>query len=172
MTLSARRLPRQRVTLQKKLENNKQWAKDIIDYLCYYADEFNDVDGADFRRKQSNYLLYNNVLNQEDFERECNPLGIEVGQFKDSIKEKHVLLAWSWIIRHRRLYDADFKIAAAGQKLFTHKGGMIRRLPPPMRGWTEERDIRPLAKESFVQSWRNQMSGNRCQKSEDTKKRP
>jgi hypothetical protein len=86
MSLSARRLPKQRVPLKKKLENDKQWAKDIIDYLCYYADEFNDTDGADYRRKQSNYLLYNNIINQEDFERECNPLGIEVGQFKDSIK--------------------------------------------------------------------------------------
>jgi hypothetical protein len=84
--MSGKRLPKQRVTLKKKLENEKQWAKDVIDYLCYYADEFSETDGASYRRKQSNYLLYNNVLNQEDFERECNPLGIEVGQFKDSIK--------------------------------------------------------------------------------------
>ena len=69
-------------------------------------------------------------------------------------KEKRLLQAWSWIIRHRRLYDAAFKIAAAGQKLFTQKDGMIRRLPPPLRGWTEGRDIRPLAKESFVQNWK------------------
>jgi hypothetical protein len=84
--MSGKRLPKQRVTLKKKLENDKQWAKDVIDYLCYYADEFSETDGMSYRRKQSNYLLYNNILNQEDFERECNPLGIEVGQFKDSIK--------------------------------------------------------------------------------------
>lgn len=86
MPIGARKLPKQRVSLSKKLENDKQWAKDVINYLCFYADEFNDTDGADYRRKQSNYLLYNNVINQEDFERECNPLGIEVGQFKDNIK--------------------------------------------------------------------------------------
>jgi hypothetical protein len=84
--MSGKRLPKQRVSLKEKLENDKQWAKDVIDYLCYYADEFSDTDGASHQRKQSNYLLYNNILNQEDFERECNPLGIEVGQFKDNIK--------------------------------------------------------------------------------------
>ena len=40
----------------------------------------------DYERKLSNYLLYNNVLSQRDFERECNPLGIDVGQFRDEIQ--------------------------------------------------------------------------------------
>ncbi len=39
-----------------------------------------------YSRMVSNYQLYNNILNQKDFEQECNPLGIEVGQFKDQIK--------------------------------------------------------------------------------------
>lgn len=41
---------------------------------------------SEYNRKLSNYQLYNNILNQADFERECNPLGIEVGQFKDEIQ--------------------------------------------------------------------------------------
>jgi L-lactate dehydrogenase complex protein LldF len=69
-------------------------------------------------------------------------------------KEKFLFQAWSWMIRNRGLYDVAVKLAAAGQKLFAQKDGMIRRLPPPMHGWTKGRDIRPLAKESFVQSWR------------------
>ena len=69
-------------------------------------------------------------------------------------REKRLVQAWSWIIRNRRRYDAALKFAAAGQKLFTQKDGMIRRLPPPIQGWTKGRDIRPLAKESFIQSWR------------------
>jgi len=69
-------------------------------------------------------------------------------------KEKFLLQVWSWVIRRRRLYDAALKLAAAGQKLFTHKDGVIRRLPPPMHGWTKGRDLRPLAKESFVQGWK------------------
>jgi L-lactate dehydrogenase complex protein LldF len=69
-------------------------------------------------------------------------------------KEKLLFQAWSWMIRNRGLYDVAVKLAATGQKLFTQKDGMIRRLPPPIHGWTKGRDIRPLAKESFVQSWR------------------
>ena len=69
-------------------------------------------------------------------------------------KEKFLFQAWSWMIRNRGLYDVAVKLAATGQKLFTQKDGMIRRLPPPMHGWTKGRDIKPLATESFVQSWR------------------
>jgi L-lactate dehydrogenase complex protein LldF len=69
-------------------------------------------------------------------------------------KEKFLFQAWSWMIRNRGLYDVAVKLAAAGQKLFTQKDGMVHRLPPPMHGWTKGRDIKPLAKESFIQSWR------------------
>jgi hypothetical protein len=41
---------------------------------------------SDYQRKLSNYKLYNNLLDQKDFERECNPLGLEVGQFQDAIQ--------------------------------------------------------------------------------------
>lgn len=41
---------------------------------------------SEYNRKLSNYQLYNNQINQSDFERECNPLGIEVGQFQDAIQ--------------------------------------------------------------------------------------
>jgi hypothetical protein len=34
----------------------------------------------------ANYQLYNNILNQKDFEREFNPFGLQIGQFKDEIK--------------------------------------------------------------------------------------
>lgn len=35
---------------------------------------------------EKNYKLFNNILNQKDFEAECNPMGIEVGQLEDEIK--------------------------------------------------------------------------------------
>jgi L-lactate dehydrogenase complex protein LldF len=69
-------------------------------------------------------------------------------------KEKFLFQAWSWMIRNRGLYDVAVKLAATGQKLFSQKDGMIHRLPAPIHGWTKGRDIRPLAKESFIQSWR------------------
>ena len=62
--------------------------------------------------------------------------------------------AWSWLIRHRRLYEIGLKIAAVGQKFLPQVNGMIRRLPPPMQGWTLSRDLHPLAAESFMERWR------------------
>ncbi len=69
-------------------------------------------------------------------------------------KEKYLFQAWSWMIRNRGLYDAAVKLAATGQKLLTQKNDMIRRLPPPVHAWTKERDIRPLAAESFIRRWK------------------
>jgi L-lactate dehydrogenase complex protein LldF len=69
-------------------------------------------------------------------------------------KERLLFQAWSWMIRNRGWYDLAVKLAATGQKLLTQKDGMIRRLPPPMHGWTKARDIRPLAAESFIRRWK------------------
>jgi L-lactate dehydrogenase complex protein LldF len=31
---------------------------------------------------------------------------------------------------------------------------MIQRLPPPVGGWTQSRDIKPIAGESFIKRWK------------------
>jgi L-lactate dehydrogenase complex protein LldF len=69
-------------------------------------------------------------------------------------REKAVYRLWSWVIRYRRVYDLILKLAGFGQRFLPQKDGMIRRLPPPMSGWTQSRDIRPIAKQSFIQRWR------------------
>jgi len=61
---------------------------------------------------------------------------------------------WSWLIRNRRLYELGLKLAATGQKLLPHRKGMLRRLPPPVQGWTQSRDLHPLAEETFMERWR------------------
>ena len=40
----------------------------------------------DYERMMSNYKLFNNIIDQKDLERECNPLGLEIGQFKDLVQ--------------------------------------------------------------------------------------
>ena len=69
-------------------------------------------------------------------------------------KEKFLFQAWSWMIRHRGLYDLAVKLSATGQKFLPQKDGMIRWLPPPAGAWTKERDIRSLAAESFISRWK------------------
>jgi L-lactate dehydrogenase complex protein LldF len=62
--------------------------------------------------------------------------------------------SWSRIIRHRRLYELGLKLAVVGQKLLPQKNGLIRRLPPPLNGWTQSRDLHPLAEVTFMERWR------------------
>jgi L-lactate dehydrogenase complex protein LldF len=61
---------------------------------------------------------------------------------------------WSWLIRNRKLYELGLRLAAAGQKLLPQQRGMLRRLPPPVQGWTQSRDLHPLAEETFMERWR------------------
>lgn len=75
--------PQQRLSYRDKIKNNYQWAKDTVDYIISTATPYSE---GDYDRMRSNYRLYNNIIDQKDFEKECNPLGIDVSQIKDEIK--------------------------------------------------------------------------------------
>jgi len=82
-------LPRQRLSFSEKSANNFEWAKEVIDALTVsYSIDGNHTTSniSEYNRILSNYQLYNNKLNQQDFERECNPLGLSIGQFQDTIQ--------------------------------------------------------------------------------------
>jgi L-lactate dehydrogenase complex protein LldF len=64
--------------------------------------------------------------------------------------------AWSHLIRSRRVYEAALRLAALGQRVLPRNNGMIRRLPTPFNGWTRNRDLHPLARETFTERWRRQ----------------
>jgi len=68
-----------------------------------------------------------------------------------SLVEKALYKTWSWLIRNRWTYDLFLRLATFSQKFLPQKGGMIRRLPPPLHGWTGKRDIRPISVETFKQ---------------------
>jgi len=68
--------------------------------------------------------------------------------------EKLIWQAWSWILRKRSVYDLALRLAAVGQKLLPQRNGMIRRLPPRVNGWTQARDLKPLARQSFIRRWK------------------
>jgi L-lactate dehydrogenase complex protein LldF len=75
------------------------------------------------------------------------------GATKGNGKEKAIYTAWSWAIRYRPLYDLFLKMAAAGQRLFPKKDGMIVKLPSPFDGWTQSRDMPPISSKSFKERW-------------------
>jgi len=72
-----------------------------------------------------------------------------------SIPEKGIYTLWSWIIQNRRVYELLLRLAALGQRFLPKNRDLIRRLPPPMSGWTRDRDIQPVAARSFMDRWRS-----------------
>ena len=83
--------PVQRLSYSEKMKNDGQWVKDVVDSLLIQdvsdrTTVVNEGRRNDYDRMLSNYQLFNNQLNQKDYERECEPYGLEVGQFKDEIQ--------------------------------------------------------------------------------------
>ncbi len=68
--------------------------------------------------------------------------------------EKNAYTAWSLAIRNRGLYDKLRWLSAQAQRPITTGDGMIHRLPFPFSGWTRSRDIKPLARQTFMSHWK------------------
>ena len=68
--------------------------------------------------------------------------------------EKLAYGAWSLMIRNRAVYNSALRAARHLQFILPQKAGMIRRLPPPLDGWTRSRDMKPLARETFADRWK------------------
>lgn len=81
--------PKQRLSYSKKSASDFKWARDVMESLLQFSPQQRNIAGdyaSEYGRKLSNYRLYNNQLDQKDFERVCNPMGLEVGQFQDTIQ--------------------------------------------------------------------------------------
>jgi hypothetical protein len=72
--------PMQRLSTSQK---TKKWKVDNVNYLCSQADEYFDTART---RMYDNYLMHNNVINQEDYQQYCDLLGLDVGKGKDYIQ--------------------------------------------------------------------------------------
>lgn len=89
--------PKQRLSFKKKIREEFKWAKDTIDSIeghntafmhsPYNYDTYtNNHNTSNYERKLANYRLFNNILDQNDFQRECNPFGLTVTEFNDAIQ--------------------------------------------------------------------------------------
>jgi len=82
-------LPQQRKTYSEKKKDGFKWAKDCIDAIAVRMYQYNSNDNhyhSDVQRKLTNYRLYNNELDQKDFEKDCNPFGLTAEEFQDTIQ--------------------------------------------------------------------------------------
>jgi L-lactate dehydrogenase complex protein LldF len=71
-----------------------------------------------------------------------------------SLLEKIAYKTWALMIRNRTVYNIFLKLAGWGQKVMIGRDGMIPRLPFPFNGWTQSRDLKPLASKSFTARWK------------------
>ena len=77
------KLGNQRLSYAEKTANDNEWGKEQVDAIISFEDSYNSVD---YDRMLSNYRLYNNIIDQDELRKECNPLNIQVGQFESEIK--------------------------------------------------------------------------------------
>ena len=63
----------------------------------------------------------------------------------------------AWTFGGRRRFALAQRIAALAQRPLV-RGGVIRRLPPPLAAWTRTRDLKPVAPESFRRWWERERS--------------
>jgi hypothetical protein len=84
------KFPVQRLSYKEKAKDNFLWARETIDALSdnFIVDEglpgVSNTD-EDYKRKLANYRLYNNIIDMEQIRKECDPMGLDVGQFKDEV---------------------------------------------------------------------------------------
>lgn len=81
--------PKQRLSYANKVKNDFKWAKDTIETILAWSPQSTAAgtdQSSDYARKLSNYRLFNNIIDQDDLARECNPLGLDIGQIKETIK--------------------------------------------------------------------------------------
>ena len=69
-----------------------------------------------------------------------------------SAPERAVFGAAAWVFGSPRRFAAAQKAGRAAE-LPLERGGLVHRLPPPLAGWTEGRDLRPVARETFREWW-------------------
>ncbi|HSH79461.1 MAG TPA: LUD domain-containing protein, partial [Herpetosiphonaceae bacterium] len=66
--------------------------------------------------------------------------------------ERLSMRAWRVGMSSAAAYRASVRLARTGLRVLERRG-KIRRLPPPLSGWTRSRDFPPFARRSFRERW-------------------
>ena len=74
--------------------------------------------------------------------------------------EKAAFGAAAWAFGSPRRFAAAQKLGRAAE-LPLVRGGLVRRLPAPLAGWTQGRDLRPVARETFREWWARERGADR-----------
>lgn len=79
-----------------------------------------------------------------------------------NVAESYVYAAWQKAISHSSAYKRMIKAVRLFQKPFIGKNNMIQRMTGLAAGWTDDRDLPPIAKKTFSEIW-NEKYANRPQ---------
>jgi len=71
---------------------------------------------------------------------------------KASPAERTAFRGIAWLFGSRKRFALAERVGRLAQRPLA-RGGVIRRLPPPLDAWTRTRDLKPLARESFRDWW-------------------
>jgi len=85
-----------------------------------------------------------------------------------NVAESYVYAAWQKAISHSSAYKRMIKTVRLFQKPFVGKNNMIRRMTGLAAGWTDDRDLPPIAKKTFSEIW-DEKYANRPQKATQLK---
>jgi L-lactate dehydrogenase complex protein LldF len=75
-----------------------------------------------------------------------------VEQLGAPVGERLAMRGWRIGMSTAGLYRASQRLGRTGLRMLERRG-KIRRLPPPLSGWTEQRDFPPFARRSFRERW-------------------
>ena len=70
-----------------------------------------------------------------------------------NVAESYVYATWQKAISHSSAYKRMIKTVRLFQKPFIGKNNMIRRMTGLAAGWTDDRDLPPIAKRTFSEIW-------------------
>jgi L-lactate dehydrogenase complex protein LldF len=76
-----------------------------------------------------------------------------------SAPERAAFGAAAWVFGSPRRFAAAQKSGRAAALPLEARAGLVRKLPPPLAGWTEGRDLRPVARETFREWWARERGG-------------
>lgn len=71
-----------------------------------------------------------------------------------SMLERVLFKGWSFLIQNRWAYEQFIRFSGILQRRWMADGKNLRHFPMPVRGWTFSRDLKPMARETFIGRWK------------------
>jgi L-lactate dehydrogenase complex protein LldF len=101
---------------------------------------------------------------------EVCPVGIDIPEVLLSLRaravreqapapERAVFGAAAWAFGSPCRFAAAQKLGRVAELPLGARSGLVRRLPGPLAGWTQGRDLRPVAPETFREWWARERGG-------------